>query len=76
MDEKTKISLLYMLIGGLLGVVSAFLRVWGVPNLALLLLYIVVVYATTYAYPIIGVKFELLEKLNRRSWSTLPAREV
>jgi hypothetical protein len=67
MDEKTKISLLYMLIGGLLGVVSAFLRVWGVPNLALLLLYIVVVYATTYAYPIIGVKFERLGEKRYRS---------
>lgn len=56
-----------MLIGGLLGVISAFLRVWGVPNIALLLLYIIVVYATTYAYPIVGVKFERLGEKRYRS---------
>lgn len=67
MDDKTKISLLYMLIGGLLGIVSAFLRVWGVPNMALLLLYIVVIYATTYAYPIVGVQFERLGEKRYRS---------
>jgi hypothetical protein len=67
MDEKTKISLLYMLIGGLLGIVSAFLRVWGVPNTALLLLYIVVIYATTYVYPVVGVQFERLGQKRYRS---------
>jgi hypothetical protein len=67
MDEKTKISLLYMLIGGLLGIVSAFLRVWGVPNTALLLLYIVVIYATTYIYPVVGVQFERLGQKRYRS---------
>ncbi|KYK36501.1 MAG: hypothetical protein HXS48_04715 [Theionarchaea archaeon] len=65
MEDKTKISLLYMLIGGLLGIVSAFLTVLGAPNYGMLALYIGVVYATTYQYSLVGVKFE---KLGEKRW--------
>ncbi len=67
MDDKTKISLLYMLIGGLLGVLSAFLHVFGVPNSVLLALYIGVLYGTTYQYHLVGVKFERLGEKRWRS---------
>lgn len=65
MEEKTKISLLYMLIGGLLGAVSAFLSVLGISNYIVLALYIGVVYAATYGYSVVGVKFE---KLGEKRW--------
>ncbi|MGC1120275.1 MAG: hypothetical protein WBA22_04200 [Candidatus Methanofastidiosia archaeon] len=76
MEDKTKISLLYILIGGLLGVFSAFLSILGVPNMVILLLYVVVVYATTYLYPLAGVQFEKLGESRPRSalggvWSSL-----
>lgn len=67
MDDKTKVSLLYTLIGGLLGIVSAVLSVFRVPNSAILLLYIVAVYATTYLYPIVGVSLEKLGEKRPRS---------
>ena len=67
MDDKTKISLLYMLLGGLLGVMSAFLSVLGVPNTIMLSLYIFVVYGTTYLYFVVGVKFERLGEKRWRS---------
>ena len=67
MDDKTKVSLLYMLIGGVLGIVSAFLTVLGVPNVVLLAMYIGAVYATTYQYHLVGVKFERLGEKRWRS---------
>ncbi len=67
MDDKTKVSLLYTLVGGLLGIVSAVLSVFRVPNSAILLLYIAAVYATTYLYPVIGVSLEKLGEKRPRS---------
>jgi hypothetical protein len=67
MEDKTKISLLYTLIGGLLGLCSAFLTIFGVPNTVVAALYIGVVYATTYLYPMVGVKFERLGDSRPRS---------
>lgn len=76
MDDKTKISLLYMLVGGVLGVLSAFLSILGVPASAMLLLYVGVAYGTTYLYSFVGVKFERLGERRERSalsgvWSSL-----
>ncbi len=76
MDDKTKISLLYMFVGGVLGVLSAFLSILGVPGSAILLLYVGVVYGTTYLYSLVGVKFEKLGERRERSalngaWSSL-----
>ena len=67
MEDKTKVSLLYTLIGGLLGALSALLSVLGVPNEAILLLYIGVIYAGTYLYFVVGVKFERLGETRWRS---------
>lgn len=76
MEDKTKVSLLYILIGGSLGVLSALLSILGVPNSLILLLYVAVVYATTYLYPLVGVQFEKLGESRPRSalggvWSSL-----
>ncbi|MBU6997369.1 MAG: hypothetical protein HXS41_10715 [Theionarchaea archaeon] len=76
MEDKTKVSLLYMLIGGLLGIFSALLSILGVPNTVILFLYVVILYATTYLYPLIGVKLEKLGESRPRSalggaWSSL-----
>jgi hypothetical protein len=76
MEDKTKVSLLYILIGGSLGVLSALLSILGVPNTVILLLYVAVVYATTYLYPLVGVQFEKLGESRPRSalggvWSSL-----
>ncbi len=67
MEDKTKVSLLYMLVGTILGVASAFLSILGVPNSAILILYIIVVYLMTYQYHLIGVKFERLGEKRWRS---------
>jgi hypothetical protein len=67
MEDKTKISLLYTLIGGLLGLCSAFLTVFGVPNTVIAALYIGVVYVTTYLYSVVGVKLERLGDSRPRS---------
>ncbi len=67
MEDKTKVSLLYTLIGGLLGALSALLSVLGVPNTAVLLLYIGVIYGATYLYFVVGVKFERLGDARWRS---------
>lgn len=67
MDDKTKVSLLYTLIGGLLGIISAFLSIFGIPNEVILLLYLGTVFATTYAYPIVGVKFEKIGESRPRA---------
>ncbi|MBU7013351.1 MAG: hypothetical protein HXS52_02770 [Theionarchaea archaeon] len=76
MEDKTKVSLLFMLIGGLLGILSAFLSILGIPNTVILLLYAVILYGTTYLYPLIGVKLEKLGESRPRSalggvWSSL-----
>jgi len=67
MEDKAKISLLYMLIGGLLGAVSAFLTILGVPNSVILASYVLVVYATTYLYPFVGTSLEKLGEKRYRS---------
>lgn len=67
MEDKTKVSLLYTLIGGLLGALSALLSILGVPNTAVLLLYIGVIYGVTYLYFVVGVKFERLGEARWRS---------
>lgn len=67
MEDKTKVSLLYTLIGGLLGALSALLSVLGVPNTAVLVLYIGVIYGATYLYFVVGVKFERLGDARWRS---------
>ena len=67
MEDKTKVSLLYMVIGGLLGLVSAVLSVYGVPNTLILIMYGGVVYLTTYQYHLVGVKFERLGEKRWRS---------
>lgn len=67
MDDKTKVSLLYMLVGGVTGAASAYLSIYGVPNTVILVLYVAVVYATTYQYNLVGVKFERLGEKRWRS---------
>ena len=67
MDDKTKVSLLYMLVGGIVGAASAYLSVFGVPNTLILALYIAIVYAVTYQYHLVGVKFERLGETRWRS---------
>lgn len=67
MEDKTKVSLLYMLVGGMLGIVSAFLAILGVPNSAVLALYVGAVYATTYFYHLVGVNFERLGEKRYRA---------
>ncbi len=67
MEDKTKVSLLFMLIGGILGIVSAFLTILGVPNSAVLVSYVAVVYATTYLYHLVGVNFDKLGEKRYRA---------
>jgi hypothetical protein len=67
MDDKTKVSLLYTLVGGVLGIFSAFLTILGIPNEVILLLYVGAIVGTTFAYPVVGVKFEKIGESRPRA---------
>jgi len=58
---------LYMVIGGLLGALSAFLTLIGVPNSVILIMYILVVYATTHLYHLVGVSFDRMGETRIRA---------
>lgn len=58
---------MYMVIGGLLGALSAFLTLIGVPNSVILIMYILVVYATTHLYHLVGVSFDRMGETRIRA---------